>query len=201
LFSGEGGFVLEGDDVVARLHVGDTLADGLDDTSTLVSQNNGESTLGVLSGQCVRIFFFTLLAHITSRHSDCGSPTCVADTSVVDLDSHFVSLGRGDLDVLDAQVLAGLPGHGGLAGDGLFGGSTNLSSVFPIPSSFRVDVTLRGMCGIDAGREASHLAGGSSHDVSEGNELVWVVSQLDEGSSDYTQGQAGRYRLQVQAGR
>src|SRR5690606_21487776 len=56
LLSGDRGFLLEGDDVVARLHVGDAFADGLDDTSALVSQNNGESTLGILPGQCVRIF-------------------------------------------------------------------------------------------------------------------------------------------------
>ena len=41
----------------------------------------------------------------------------MADTSVVDLDSDLVGFGRGDLDILDAQVLAGLPGDGGLTGD------------------------------------------------------------------------------------
>ena len=45
--------------------------------------------------------------------------TCVADARVVDLDAHLVGFGRGDLDLLDAEVLAGLPGHGGQAGDGL----------------------------------------------------------------------------------
>jgi hypothetical protein len=43
----------------------------------------------------------------------------VADTGVVDLDADLVGLGGSDLDVLDAEVLAGLPGDGGLAGDGL----------------------------------------------------------------------------------
>jgi hypothetical protein len=42
--------VLERDDVVARLYICNTLADGLDDTSTLVPENDGESTLGILSG-------------------------------------------------------------------------------------------------------------------------------------------------------
>jgi hypothetical protein len=41
------------------------------------------------------------------------------NASVVDLDSNLVSLGGSDLDVLDGQLLAGLPGDGGLAGDGL----------------------------------------------------------------------------------
>jgi hypothetical protein len=43
----------------------------------------------------------------------------VANTSVVDLDTDFVSLGRSDFDVLNRKVLAGLPGDGGLAGDSL----------------------------------------------------------------------------------
>jgi hypothetical protein len=41
--------LLEGDDMVTGLHVGDALTDGLDDTSTLVSQDDGERTLGVLA--------------------------------------------------------------------------------------------------------------------------------------------------------
>jgi hypothetical protein len=42
--------VLERDDVVARLYICNTLADRFDDTSTLVPKNDGESTLGILSG-------------------------------------------------------------------------------------------------------------------------------------------------------
>lgn len=45
--------------------------------------------------------------------------TRVANTSVVDLDADLVRFWRGNLNVLNGQVLAGLPGHGGLAGDGL----------------------------------------------------------------------------------
>ena len=41
--------------MITRLDVGDTLSDGLDDTCALVPQNNGESSLGVLSGECVGI--------------------------------------------------------------------------------------------------------------------------------------------------
>jgi hypothetical protein len=51
-----GGGVLESDDVVANLYVCDALANGLNDTGTLVTKNNGESTLGVLSGECVGIW-------------------------------------------------------------------------------------------------------------------------------------------------
>lgn len=43
------------DDVVADLHVGDALADGLDDTGALVSEDDGEGTLGVLAGERVGI--------------------------------------------------------------------------------------------------------------------------------------------------
>jgi hypothetical protein len=43
----------------------------------------------------------------------------VANTSVVNLDADLVGSGREDLDVLNAEGLAGSPGDGGLAGDGL----------------------------------------------------------------------------------
>ena len=46
---------LESNDMVTRLDVGHTLANRLDDTGTLVSEDDGESTLGVLAGQCVGI--------------------------------------------------------------------------------------------------------------------------------------------------
>lgn len=36
--------------MVARLDIGHALTNGLDDTGTLVTQDNGESTLGVLAG-------------------------------------------------------------------------------------------------------------------------------------------------------
>lgn len=80
--------------MVARLHVSDALAHGLDDTSTLVTQDDGEGSLGILAGQGVCI--------------------CVADTSVVDLNTDFIGPGRSDLDVLDRKLLAGFPGDGGL---------------------------------------------------------------------------------------
>jgi hypothetical protein len=48
--------VLESHDVVSRLHVRDALANRLNDTSALVPENNGEGTLGVLSGERVCIW-------------------------------------------------------------------------------------------------------------------------------------------------
>jgi hypothetical protein len=97
-----GGNLLQRDNVVAGLHVCDALADRLDDAGALVTEDNGESTLGVLAGESVGIG--------------------MADTGVVDLDADLVGLGRGDLDVLDAEVLACFPGHSGLAGNGLANG-------------------------------------------------------------------------------
>lgn len=43
----------------------------------------------------------------------------MTDSSVVDLDTNFVGLGRRNLNLFDAQGLASLPGDGGLALDGL----------------------------------------------------------------------------------
>lgn len=80
--------------MLARLHIGDALTNGLNNTSTLVSQNDGEGTFWVLARQGVGI--------------------CVADTCVVNLDTDLVGLGRSNLDVLDGQVLAGFPSNGGL---------------------------------------------------------------------------------------
>ncbi len=49
------GNLLESHDVVARLDVGHALADRLDDARALVSQDDGEGTLGVLAGEGVGI--------------------------------------------------------------------------------------------------------------------------------------------------
>ena len=46
---------VESDDVVAGLHVGDALADGLDDTGTLVSEDDGEGALRVLAREGVGV--------------------------------------------------------------------------------------------------------------------------------------------------
>jgi hypothetical protein len=87
-------YILEGNDVVTGLYVCDALTNGLDNTSTLVPEDDGESTLRVLAGQCVGI--------------------CVADTGVVDLNADLVGPWWEDFDILDGKVLAGFPGNGGL---------------------------------------------------------------------------------------
>jgi hypothetical protein len=43
--------------------------------------------------------------------------TCVANASVVDLNTDLVSLRGGNLDILNAKLLASFPGHSGLASD------------------------------------------------------------------------------------
>jgi hypothetical protein len=78
-------------DVITRLHIGNALSNRLDVTSTLVSEDDGESTLGVLSRERVRI--------------------CMADTGVVDLDADFVGSGGKNLNLLNREVLAGFPGN------------------------------------------------------------------------------------------
>ena len=40
--------------------------------------------------------------------------TGVADTSVVNLNAHFVGTGRSNLNVLNGKRLSGSPGNGGL---------------------------------------------------------------------------------------
>jgi hypothetical protein len=40
--------------------------------------------------------------------------TCVADASIVYLNADLMLFRRGDFNVFDGQILACLPGHGGL---------------------------------------------------------------------------------------
>jgi len=80
--------------VITGLYVCDSLTNGLDNTSTLVPEDDRESTLGVLSGQRVGI--------------------CVADTGVIDLNADLVGPGWEDFDILNGKVLAGFPGNGSL---------------------------------------------------------------------------------------
>ena len=132
------GDVLESHDMVAHLDVGHALADRLDDARALVSQDDGEGTLGVLAGECVGIcgrrvvLVLYSCVHVVRSGPIRSSPvqfrllqsglrTCVADAGVVDLDAHLVGPRRQYLDVLVAELLAGAPGDGGLAGDGLRG--------------------------------------------------------------------------------
>lgn len=109
------GVLLEGNDMVAGLHVGDALADRLDNSGAFMSQDDRERALGVLSRQCVGIW--PRSGSVAWRREGPDHLTCVADTDVVNLDADLVGFGRSDLDILDGQVLASRPGHGGLAGD------------------------------------------------------------------------------------
>ena len=56
---------------------------------------------------------------IQNKDVEVTERTCVAHSGVVDLNADLVRLGRRDLDILDAQLLAGLPGDGGLASNRL----------------------------------------------------------------------------------
>ena len=80
--------------MITRLHVGNSLTNRLDVTGTLMTKDNGESTLWVLARECVCIG--------------------MADTSVVDLDTDFVGARGQNLDFLNGEVLASFPGYCGL---------------------------------------------------------------------------------------
>jgi hypothetical protein len=121
-----GGFenlnVLERNNVVAGLYICDTLTDGLDDTGTLVTKDNGEGTLGVLSGKCVCICrtlvcrsmlglssaAYLLGCRLATRRA--ARRTGMADTGVVDLNADLVGLRWSNLDILNGEVLASFPG-------------------------------------------------------------------------------------------
>jgi hypothetical protein len=98
--------VLECYNMISRLDGCDSLTNGLDDTSSFVTENDWESSLGVLAGQSVCIYC-SISSVVTSVEDN--AHTCVADTGVVDLNADFVSLWWCDLNVLDAQFFAGLP--------------------------------------------------------------------------------------------
>jgi hypothetical protein len=105
--------------MVAGLHVGDALTNGLDNASTLVTENNREVALGVLSGERVGIYFARQSCRLRQRRVKGSRLTCVTNASVVNLHAHLVSLGGCNLDILNREALASFPGNGGLAGNGL----------------------------------------------------------------------------------
>lgn len=49
--------ILESHDIVSRLHIGHTFANGLNDTSALMTEDYGEGPLWIFSGKRVRIWF------------------------------------------------------------------------------------------------------------------------------------------------
>lgn len=106
--------------MVAGLHVGDALTNGLDDASAFVSENDGEVALGVLARERIGIYKLVSVFSLPPAHASGSSHlTCVANASVVNLDADLVGLGGSNLDVLNREALAGFPGNGSLAGNGL----------------------------------------------------------------------------------
>ena len=51
-----GEIVLKSNNIVTGLHGGDALADRFDNTGTLVTEDDGESTFRVLSGESVGVY-------------------------------------------------------------------------------------------------------------------------------------------------
>lgn len=99
--------------MVAGLDGGDPRTDRLDDTGSLVSEDDGESTLGVLARESVGIYTASACCLLLTRRR--RNRTCMANTSIVDLNADLVGLGRGDLDILDGKRLSGFPCDGSLA--------------------------------------------------------------------------------------
>jgi hypothetical protein len=110
------GHLLKSDHIVTGLDIGHALSNRLDHASTFVAKNDGESSLGVLSGESVCIWERGVSSKKKNGPTwgELRPRTSVADTSVVDLNADFVGLGRRNLDVLDGQRLASCPCDGGL---------------------------------------------------------------------------------------
>lgn len=124
--------LLQCDYMITWLHIGDAFADRFNDTGSLVSEDNGKGTFWVLARESVRVCvpvsiksFFCFSGNTAS-----GIPpvrgavadgevllTCMANSSVVNLNANLMSLWGSDLDGLKAQIFTCLPGHGGFASD------------------------------------------------------------------------------------
>jgi protein involved in ribonucleotide reduction len=79
--------------VIARLYAGDTFSDFYDDARTLVTQNDREDALRIIT-----------------RQRECVG---VADTGVADFDKHFALTGRLHVDLNDFEWLASFKCYGG----------------------------------------------------------------------------------------
>jgi len=86
---------VEGNDVIANLQSGDALTNALNDTSTLVSENDREDALGIVTVQSVGV--------------------SMADAAIQHANTDFASLRRSHLHLLNHQRSLGLPGDGSLA--------------------------------------------------------------------------------------
>jgi len=87
------------DDVITDVDGGNSLADRLDYTGSLVSKDDGEDSLRILSTESVRV--------------------SVTNTSSVEFDSDLSLLRGRDFDRLDGKGFRGLPCNGSTTGDGL----------------------------------------------------------------------------------
>src|SRR5437667_11591620 len=104
--------------MVAGLHVGDALTNRLNNTRSFVAKDNGKASLRILARKGVGILV-QLVSVLREAAARSGIPTCVAYTSIVNLNSDLVGLGRCNLNVLDAKLLACLPRNRRLASYGL----------------------------------------------------------------------------------
>lgn len=95
--------------------------------------------------------------------------TCVANSGIIDLNSHLVCLGRRNFNILDAQVLASFPSHGRLASDCLHARQGESQHIFS-PGSARL-ATFHELCAAISSRgvwknvdKRLHLSSCGRHD-------------------------------------
>jgi hypothetical protein len=122
--------------MVTNSDAGDAFADRLHDATALVAEDTGEQTLRVcmspsvyLAWECeltsgsLPLRVYSSVWQIPSRRDPLIK--CRPGwqkryrTGVEDLNADLVRFGRGDLDILKGEWLAGSPAHSGLAGDRL----------------------------------------------------------------------------------
>jgi hypothetical protein len=113
--------------MIPRLHARNPFANRLDDPSAFVTKHNGERALGVFAGErvsiCTRSHPSATLTH-SCHHaaktttgqgtSKAEEVTGMTNSGVVNLDADFVGPRRLDFDILNDEILPGLPGDGGL---------------------------------------------------------------------------------------
>ena len=91
--------ILEGNDSLARLDIGHSGSDALDNTRAFMPQHDRKCAFGIFPAQCIGIRMTKAI--------------------VMYADADFVRFRRRNLNFLDAQVLASRPRHGSLASNRL----------------------------------------------------------------------------------
>lgn len=150
------GYILECDNIVSSFDICDALADRLDDTCPLMTEDYRKSAFWVLPRQCVCICGFSAYLNASSFVFE---RTGMADTSVVYFDADFMCFWCADFDVLDNKIFARFPSNSGLVvlSDSAHvkprGGSRHTLHVMVCHNKESVNDVERGRVGEGEGRE------------------------------------------------